>query len=248
MADRASIIMDRATPARQHRPTQPPAALGSPAHPARDGGEQHSAFPPGLSELIAVACRELAIHVSSAGSCAVCKTAFPCQRAQLAEFSLGSLIPAGPARQQHRWELPGKPDQVRRARRLLASALGDWPRAGDAVLVLSELAANAVRHSRSGEPGGTFTIRAEIAPGSRVLLEVRDQGGPWRPRDGSDQGGRGLRIVDKLTAAMRIDGNPASGWTVTAVLTAQAEAPAGSPAPGPLSDTGEPSSQARIRL
>lgn len=226
MPDRASITMDRATLVRGQPQTPSPAPLGQSGHLARDRGEQHSAFPPGLSQLIAVACHELVIRVSPAGRCAVCGTSFTCQRAQLAEFSLNALVPVGPVSQRHRWELPGTPDQVRCARRLIASALGGWSRADDAILVVSELAANAVRHSRSGQPGGTFTIYAEIAPGSRVLIEVRDQGGTWRPASKSDQGGRGLRIVNDLAASMRIGGDADNGWIVRAVLISDAEPPA----------------------
>ncbi len=39
--------------------------------------------------------------------------------------------------------------------------------------MLSELATNAVVHSRSGQPGGTFTVRAELGA-QRLRVEVRD--------------------------------------------------------------------------
>lgn len=43
---------------------------------------------------------------------------------------------------------PGRADQVREARKFLTNALDSHPAASDAVLCLSELAANAVLHSQ----------------------------------------------------------------------------------------------------
>jgi anti-sigma regulatory factor (Ser/Thr protein kinase) len=45
----------------------------------------------------------------------------------------------------------------------------------DLLLILSELAANAVQHTRSGLVGGTFAVRLVIHP-DRVRVEVRDNG------------------------------------------------------------------------
>src|ERR1019366_5601332 len=58
---------------------------------------------------------------------------------------------------------PGRPDQVWRARRDVARHLAGHPASDDAVLITSELASNAVLHSRS--KGQFFTVRAEIFPG-----------------------------------------------------------------------------------
>lgn len=70
------------------------------------------------------------------------------------------------------------PAQVRKARQFLTGILDGHPATDDAVLCLSELATNATIHSRSREPGGHFRVRAEVH-GSRVRVEVSDQGGPW---------------------------------------------------------------------
>jgi anti-sigma regulatory factor (Ser/Thr protein kinase) len=70
----------------------------------------------------------------------------------------------------------------------------------------SELSANAVVHSRSGLPGGAFTVRAEIRPGDYAWLEVEDHGGPWVEKDSDEEHGRGLAMV----AALVGDGN----WTI----------------------------------
>ena len=73
---------------------------------------------------------------------------------------------------------PATPAQVREARQFLTGILDGHPATDDAVLCLSELVTNATIHSRSREPGGHFRVRAE-RHGSRVRVEVTDQGGPW---------------------------------------------------------------------
>ena len=93
------------------------------------------------------------------------------------------------------------------ARRFLAANLNGSAPTGDALICLSELVTNAIRHSNSRRPGGTFTVRASAGHG-RLRVEIEDQGGPWRPRQGADgQGGRGLLVVDQLTTAWGISGN-----------------------------------------
>lgn len=72
---------------------------------------------------------------------------------------------------------PGLVNQVGQARAFLAQALQDFPLAADAVLICSELSANAVMHSASGEAGGQFTVRVEAHEGDYLWIEVKDQGG-----------------------------------------------------------------------
>ena len=87
---------------------------------------------------------------------------------------------------------PATPTQVREARQFLTGILDGHPATDDAVLCLSELVTNATIHSRSREPGGHFRVRAEVH-GSRVRVEVSDQGGPWEQSAKDDeQNGRGL--------------------------------------------------------
>jgi anti-sigma regulatory factor (Ser/Thr protein kinase) len=76
--------------------------------------------------------------------------------------------------------------------------LGDCPAASDAVLICSELAANAVLHSASARTGGRFVVRAEVREGDYVWVEVQDEGGRWAEGEHPGQGGRGLAIVAAL--------------------------------------------------
>jgi anti-sigma regulatory factor (Ser/Thr protein kinase) len=70
----------------------------------------------------------------------------------------------------------GEPGLVGRVRSEVRAYLDGCPRSDDAVLIASELSANAVLHSRSA--GRSFTVRAELFP-SYCWVEVEDLGGPW---------------------------------------------------------------------
>jgi anti-sigma regulatory factor (Ser/Thr protein kinase) len=98
--------------------------------------------------------------------------------------------------------LPGVPSQVSRARRLVTAALGrDHPLYDDCVLLTSELATNAILHSRSGA-GGWFTV-AVRASGAAVRVWVADGGSDAPPcacgAEGRATGGRGLPLLDALS-------------------------------------------------
>jgi anti-sigma regulatory factor (Ser/Thr protein kinase) len=101
---------------------------------------------------------------------------------------------------------PGHASAVPQARRFVAGVLGkEFPALDDVLVLVSEVAANAVRHSASGD-GGEFEV-AVSANGGLVRVEVGDQGGASEPRLAGDgvpedalTGGRGLRIVDALAA------------------------------------------------
>jgi anti-sigma regulatory factor (Ser/Thr protein kinase) len=110
---------------------------------------------------------------------------------------------------------PATPAKVREARQFLAGALDGYPAAAEAALCLSELVTNATVHSRSREPGGHFIVTAAIR-GGQLLVDVRDEGGPWtqpvRGRDGLH--GRGLLIVGQLARDWGRTGDSAIGWIV----------------------------------
>jgi len=97
--------------------------------------------------------------------------------------------------------LAGSPDQVVRARRLVSMTLGrDHPLHDDCVLLTSEIATNAVIHSRSGD-GGAFTVTVVRSPAG-VRVSVQDEGScqaPTASRASADAtGGRGLPMLETL--------------------------------------------------
>lgn len=114
---------------------------------------------------------------------------------------------------------PATAAQAGAARRFLAAVLGGSPAAADAVLCLSELATNAIVHSDSGGPGGTFTVGVRLSQGS-LWVEVRDQGGLWpdggaiEDEHSSDERGRGLLIVGRTAREWGREGDGETGWTV----------------------------------
>jgi serine/threonine-protein kinase RsbW len=111
-----------------------------------------------------------------------------------------------------RSDFPGTPEHVGHLRRWLRAALGACPAVDDAVLLASELAANAIEHSASGRDGN-FAVAVHHRS-TDVRVEVVDQGGPWLPGDVSDGlHGRGLVIVGAVARAWGISGDD-SGRTV----------------------------------
>jgi anti-sigma regulatory factor (Ser/Thr protein kinase) len=101
-----------------------------------------------------------------------------------------------------------------------ASHLGAGPdRMAHLVIVVSELASNAVRHG-----GGSGRLRLWRADGG-IRCEVRDRGPGIADPEGAGTappsmlavGGRGLWIVRRLAAEVRIDSG-GYGTTVTATL------------------------------
>jgi anti-sigma regulatory factor (Ser/Thr protein kinase) len=100
--------------------------------------------------------------------------------------------------------LAGRAERARAARAFVSEVLGPGHPYGDvAVLLVSEIFGNSVRHSSSGAPGETVTV-AVMAGDGVVRIEVTDRAGPGRPelRPASDdtEGGRGLQLVAGLAA------------------------------------------------
>ncbi len=113
----------------------------------------------------------------------------------------GARLVASPRRRV----FPGHPDQVRQARRFVARALAGCPAAADAVLGVSELASNAVQHTRSGQ-GGRFQVLVWRGRASACVAVIDDgaRRGP-APRAHSPGelagSGHGLRVVADLAAS-----------------------------------------------
>lgn len=118
--------------------------------------------------------------------------------------------PAGPVLVSRSAVLAGTTAAAAASRRLLAEALavaGGCPAADDAALVVSELAANAVEHTRSGK-GGEVRVSVAAAPGEWVLVLVGDDGTddpaaiPAVPAQrAAAESGRGLLLVAALSDA-----------------------------------------------
>ena len=91
----------------------------------------------------------------------------------------------------------GSADQVTRVRRELRAYLDQCllpdDAADDAILIISEFATNAIRHSRS--QGAFFIVRCETFP-SYAWVEVHDLGGPWHFQ--LPDATHGLAIVEAL--------------------------------------------------
>ena len=89
------------------------------------------------------------------------------------------------------------------------------PQADDALLVVSELATNAVQHG-----SGDVVVRAEIDDDRAIQLSVTDAGDrlpALQPADPGRVGGLGLRIVDQLASEWGVAPFP-GGKTVWATI------------------------------
>jgi anti-sigma regulatory factor (Ser/Thr protein kinase) len=93
-----------------------------------------------------------------------------------------------------------RPAAIGRARQDVEDALAsndvDARTSEDAMLLVSELVTNAVRHARTGR----FEVRLQVRP-ERLRIEVQDDGLGFEPRvapsrDGT--GGYGLLLVDRV--------------------------------------------------
>lgn len=98
--------------------------------------------------------------------------------------------------------LAGRAERARAARSFVSEVLGPGhPCRDDAVLLVSEVFGNSVRHSGSGAAGQTVTVAIRAGDGI-VRVEVTDRAGPrtpqLRPASRDAEGGRGLQLVAGL--------------------------------------------------
>jgi two-component sensor histidine kinase len=95
----------------------------------------------------------------------------------------------------------GRPDQIARARDFTKRVLGPCPVLDDAILLVSELATNAVGHTATGNEG---SFHVTIYQGeSSLLIAIKDDGSgnvpvPARPADSLTETGRGLELVELI--------------------------------------------------
>jgi two-component sensor histidine kinase len=119
---------------------------------------------------------------------------------------------------------PGRADQVPLARQFAMFLFAETSIASEVGFVVTELATNAVRHTRSGQQGGRFTV--ELVLGGLAYVGVSDLGGGGYPTVRYDplngpverENGRGLRAVSQIAAMLGVHGSPVEGHTVWADL------------------------------
>ncbi|MGV9596087.1 ATP-binding protein [Streptosporangium sandarakinum] len=118
----------------------------------------------------------------------------------------------------------GCAESVPQVRRFVTALLRGCPRAEDAALCASELASNALLHTRSGRAGGRFVVRLQVCGQVCVRITVDDQGvddgqdeqpGETGTRDPAltrpaGEGGYGLAVVRALAG-----GGPGLTWRRT---------------------------------
>ncbi|WP_392967449.1 ATP-binding protein [Streptomyces sp. LN245] len=119
---------------------------------------------------------------------------------------------------------PGFPEEVSRARRWTRDILRDSPLAEDAALIVSELSANAILHTASGQESGSFHLALAVSS-HVVALSVTDNGGAGAPKvehqNQEAERGRGLAMVGAIAHRLVVH-DSADGRTITAELHAGA--------------------------
>ena len=124
---------------------------------------------------------------------------------------------------------PHEPQSVPAARRFATSALrGASQETLEAVeLMVSELATNCIRHTDSG-----FDLTI-IRNGSDIRVEATDHAGgvpTMRSPEPTDPSGRGLKIIDMLSAGWGVQSGAPEGKTVWFTISDATPAVAGGPA------------------
>ncbi|WP_235037319.1 ATP-binding protein [Actinomadura sp. K4S16] len=135
-----------------------------------------------------------------------------------------TMLPAAqPAPLRWRRSFPGGPEQARAVRRFVGCLLAGFPYLDDVLLAADELVVNALRHTKSGQDGGSFAVEI-VQDGGLVVVSVADQGGPGEPvaLDAGElaESGRGLRTISLTAASWGWHGND-EGRTVTAVFAGE---------------------------
>ena len=119
--------------------------------------------------------------------------------------SFGSADPTSPVRSTRPWArtFRGTPASVPEARRFVAELLAGCPAREVLMTCVSELCANAVVHTASGN-GGAFIVEVDLPRDGVARIAVTDQGGPSLPAAGHldlmAEGGRGLAMVAACTS------------------------------------------------
>ncbi|MBD2891413.1 hypothetical protein amrb99_03180 [Actinomadura sp. RB99] len=118
-------------------------------------------------------------------------------------------------------DYPGLPCMIPAIRAFVRGLLVDTPRADEAESVIAELAANSLRHTPSGAPGGVVTVAVTVRPGwARVAVSDSGNGAWSRPAftECSGDYGRGLLLVDTFADKVGHDADE-RGQTMWAEFT-----------------------------
>ena len=113
--------------------------------------------------------------------------------------------------------LPGGPTAPRAARRALEAALAgrlSGTAHDDALIVLSELVTNAIRHGGAQAPTGEVAVHAALRD-AVLRLEVTDPGPGFEPGGHGPRpdGGYGLHLLDRLATRWGVTGgDPVTVW------------------------------------
>jgi anti-sigma regulatory factor (Ser/Thr protein kinase) len=113
--------------------------------------------------------------------------------------------------------LPGGPEAPTAARRALAGALDGRLSDGveaDALIVVSELVTNAIRHGGAGSPADEVGVHAAFRD-AVLRLEVTDGGPGFEPGGHGPRpdGGYGLHLLDRLATRWGVTGgDPVTVW------------------------------------
>ncbi|MFE5588267.1 ATP-binding protein [Kitasatospora sp. NPDC056531] len=145
-------------------------------------------------------------------------------QAHVPEISPWPAAARRPRAPERAWPLAHRPEAAGTARRIARAVLAQWrvtdETAGTVLLTVSELVTNAVEHA---EP--PLHLRLSRAPDTRrVRIEVCDGGpaateGGWTASRTRGEHGRGLQVIDRLTAAHgdRAEPERAVHWADVAV-------------------------------
>jgi anti-sigma regulatory factor (Ser/Thr protein kinase) len=134
---------------------------------------------------------------------------------------------------------PATKDHVTRARVLTRQTIGDHPKCDDALLLVTELTTNAVRHSGAR----VFTVTISETTSGDLKITVIDDGRAdtvphlcvIQPADSID--GRGMRLVDELAKQWGITRERTAGLAVWFLLEGRPKPPA-HPSEGAFEDRG----------
>jgi serine/threonine-protein kinase RsbW len=159
-------------------------------------------------------------------------TASITQAARIVAITLGALreprAEAPPGLRVWSRLFPGERDQVEAVRAFVGAVLDGHTCRPLAQLIASELGANAVQHTRSGQPEGWFVVHVLLSPcRARARVRVFDLGHPHNAPTLTDltpeaESGRGLPLVCALAQQWGVEGD-AAGRVVWAELADERE-------------------------